>query len=333
VSNTDKAPSSARDQIFDHQSNAVQYYLDQKVRFNTQAAFLRRPSDEVVQKLARLMTLTIDPSAPTRLSNELLKKLANSKRVIRLSNQSKSLTEKLRMKYGFIRLALWNDPWLKEKKNVDAALHREKTNRRNRMLDKARKRHFRNADTATIEAQFADASISAPNEDVKPVRPLKYNFPERALVVRLTCEPVADLTDHEKHIRRIEAVRARAALCIRQESQRRGKPRLILKEEEPEIAPEECNEDKRDLFPTICKPTQCTFCLGDEAKSYEERNFEYSRPNKMMNHVETAHLSKYTSDDEVPCEHPQCTASKLTLPSIMAFKRHTADVHKIFLRP
>lgn len=76
---TDKAPSSVRDQIFDHQSNTVRYYLDREVRFNTQAAFLGRPSDEIVQKLARLMTLTVDPNAPTKLSPELSKKLSNSK--------------------------------------------------------------------------------------------------------------------------------------------------------------------------------------------------------------------------------------------------------------
>ena len=44
----DKAPLSVRDQIFDHQSNTVRYYLDREVRFNTQAAFLGRPSDNVV---------------------------------------------------------------------------------------------------------------------------------------------------------------------------------------------------------------------------------------------------------------------------------------------
>ena len=31
----DQAPSSVRDQIFDHLSNVVRYYLDREVRFNT----------------------------------------------------------------------------------------------------------------------------------------------------------------------------------------------------------------------------------------------------------------------------------------------------------
>ena len=96
----DKAPSSVRDQIFDHQSNTVRYYLDREVRFNTQAAFLGRPSDNVVQKLPRLMTLTLDPNAPNKLSGELSKKLANSKRVVYLGRISKALTEKLKTDFS-----------------------------------------------------------------------------------------------------------------------------------------------------------------------------------------------------------------------------------------
>lgn len=145
-----KSPSSVRDQTFDHQSNAVCYYLDREVRFDTQAAFLSRPSDDVVQMLARQMTLTVDPNAPDTLFRELSEKLANSKRVVQLGRRSKYLTEKLRKKHQFVRLAPLNDPLLEAKKQVDAALHRENTNNRNRMLVKARKRHFRHADTATL---------------------------------------------------------------------------------------------------------------------------------------------------------------------------------------
>ncbi|KAI9850843.1 MAG: hypothetical protein M1830_006950 [Pleopsidium flavum] len=39
-----KAPSSVRDQVFDHQLDTVRYYLDREVQFNTMAAFLGRPS-------------------------------------------------------------------------------------------------------------------------------------------------------------------------------------------------------------------------------------------------------------------------------------------------
>jgi len=249
------------------------------------------------------MTLTVDPSAPTGLSDELSKKLANSKRVVRLSSKSKRLTAKIRAKYGPVKNAPREDPWVKKKKDVDAALHRERTNRRSRMVDKARKRHFRNADTDTLEAQFADTAISASAKDAELTRPLKYNIPERDVVIRLTCEPVTDLTDREKHVRSIEAIKARAALCRRQESQRRGRPRSTFKPKElmnsSEGLAKDSEEDTTDYFPLICRPTQCPFCLGEERKSYEDRTFEYCRPNKMMEHVHKAHLRKYASNDEI----------------------------------
>lgn len=53
---------------------------------------------------------------------------------------------------------------------MDTALHREKNNQRNRLLEKARKRHFRNADMSILEAQFANSSMIASDEDAKPMR-------------------------------------------------------------------------------------------------------------------------------------------------------------------
>lgn len=327
----DKAPSSVRDQIFDHQSNTVRYYLDREVRFNTIAAFLGRPSDDVVQKLARLMTLTVDPNAPTKLSPELSKKVAQGKRVLQLSRESKELTGKLKRKYDVVRRAPPNDPWLKTKKQVDAALHREKNNRRNRLLEKARKRHFRNADTSILEAQFADPSITASDEDIKPPAPRQYDIPERGEIVRLTCEPISDTTDLRKHAQRLKTIRARVALCGRQESRHRARPRLTRPSTESMTSPGTSDEDIKDRFPVVCKPTQCIFCLGNESKSYPGRMFEYAKPHKMMNEVEK-HLQSFLPADEVPCPHPQCKAAGLVLSSVMHFKNHAATVHKINLR-
>lgn len=255
--------------------------------------------------------------------------------MVQLGRESKALTERLKKKYRFVRYAPPNDPWLKSKKQVDAALHREKTNRRNRMLEKARKRHFRNADTSILEAQFANSSTTTSDEDVKPPVPLQYDISERDHIVRLTCKPVTNLTDHEKHTWRLEVIRARVALCDRQESRHRGRPPSTYQLMESITAPivflEDSEEDKKDRFPLVCKPTQCIFCLGNERKSYLGRIFGYATPHKMMNEV-GRHLESFAAEDEVPCPHPQCKAAELVLPSLMAFKNHTSTVHKIFLR-
>ncbi len=84
-------------------------------------------------------------------------------------------------------------------------------------------------------------------------------------------------------------------------------------------------------FPMKCNSKQCIFCLSDERKLYEERLFEYSKVNKMLNEVEK-HLKTFASDDKVSCSHPRCKAAKLVLSNVMTFKNHTAKLHKISLR-
>ncbi len=277
------------------------------------------------------MTLTVDPNVPIKLSPELSKKVVSGKRMLQLSRESKELTQKLKDKYDFVRCAPANEPWLRTKKQVDATLHREKNNRRNRLLEKARKRHFRNADTSILEAQFPDPFIIASDEDIKPSAPRQYDIPERGEIVRLTCEPISNSTDLRKHAQRLETIRARVALCGRQESRHRARPRLTPSSTESMTSLGDSEEDINDRFPLVCKPTQCIFCLGNESKSYPGRMFEYAKANKMMNEVEK-HLKKYAPKDEVPCPHRQCKAAGLVLPSVMGFKNHTATVHKIFLR-
>lgn len=47
-----------------------------------------------------------------------------------------------------------------------------------------------------------------------------------------------------------------------------------------------------------------------------------------MDEVEK-HLKRFPPGAKVPCPHPQCSAAALLLPDVIAFKAHTAKVHKI----
>jgi len=51
------------------------------------------------------------------------------------------------------------------------------------MIDKVRKQHYRNVDTDTLEAQFADIAISASVKDVELTRSLKYNISKQDVVI------------------------------------------------------------------------------------------------------------------------------------------------------
>jgi len=123
---TDKASAFVRDQIADHETNAIKYYLDQEVRFDIQGAYFETPTDEAVHKEARLSTLTADITAPTGLSDEQKARLARHPKIIRLSRKSKKLAAKIKgLSYTSARASKRAQLYSRKKK-VDADLNREK---------------------------------------------------------------------------------------------------------------------------------------------------------------------------------------------------------------
>ncbi|MCJ1422042.1 hypothetical protein MMC32_008411 [Xylographa parallela] len=231
-----QAPASVRDQIFDHKPGTVTWYLDQEVRFDTKACYLGRPSNDVVQKMARLASLTADRSAPTELSSEQKAELRRHPQVIRLSQKNRALTNKIHAAgYRPISTAK-GTPLFEQKKRIEARLNCVKTTIRNRMIEKARKRHFRKADTVAFDSQFSVTGATqtfSPN--TSPTKPVTCHLPERVAVVRLTCTHADGLTEQAKLTQRIHAIEARAALCHRQESRRR-RPQYYIKQEEADTS-------------------------------------------------------------------------------------------------
>ena len=283
------------------------------------------------------MTLTADRSAPVRYSDKGSRKVANNHEVKRCAGKARNLTAELRRKYGSVRNAPATDPATQEKASADAALHALKENLRNKTFARDRKRHFRNADTRSLKAQFnqtaGDRSVVG---NMTLVRPTKYNIPERADVVRILCDQVSTGSEDEKLARRMSVITKMAALCTRQESIRHRQPEATpncvglssLLDAIPEVAEEtKCEE----MYPLVCRPTQCPICIGDERKPHGERTREFTRPSVMMDHVDS-HFLKHINDAPIGCHHPICRAEGLILGTLMEFKNHTAQVHKIVLR-
>lgn len=252
---TDKAPSSVRDQTFDHQQEAVGYYLDQEIRFDTKACYLDRPSNEVVQKMARLVSLTVDASAPTELSSKQKAKLTNHPNVIKLGQRNKTLTERLRRReYKNMKNARGTTLFQKKKK---AKTHLNSTKKRLRvkMIAQTRKRHFRTTNTLAFDAQFFAAAIDLTlTRGIEQTKSIVYNIPDRAKVVQLIDDSRDDLSNQEQFRRRIEAIEARTTLCYRREVQRRDRPKTTIKQEDSKGAMNDSNEGAKD-FPVICRPT------------------------------------------------------------------------------
>lgn len=141
-----------RDQLFDHQQGAVGYYLDQEIRFDTESCYLGKPSNEVVQKMARLASLTADASAPTELSSEQKTQLKQHPHMIRLGQRNKALTARIHNAgYKTVDDAIGTTLYTKKKK-AEARLNCTKIKLRSYMIAQARKRYFRTADTVAFDA-------------------------------------------------------------------------------------------------------------------------------------------------------------------------------------
>jgi hypothetical protein len=165
---------------------------------------------------------------------------------------------------------------------------------------------------------------------VEPV--VKHQLPERTQLQEIMCDLSKDLNPPDIVIRRIHAIDTMVALSRRQEVQCH-KSRLTRSssaaslDESPKVKEE---SPVSDIFPVECKTTQCIFCIGDDRQSYDRRMRTFSKPDKMMDHVER-HLEKNTTGT-FECWHPVCKAEGLLLDNIILFKNHVEIVHKIKLR-
>lgn len=147
---SDKAPSSVRDQVADHESNAVKYYLNEIVYFDMAAAFLQRLSNEAVQNEARLVTLMADMTAPTDLNDQQKAQMQNNPRIRQKADKCQRLKDEIK-KRGYCTVKAAKGTALYErKKRANSDLNRERTHLRRKLKRKARKRHFRSSDTMVL---------------------------------------------------------------------------------------------------------------------------------------------------------------------------------------
>ena len=79
------ASVAERDQVMGHAYSGVfQFYLNQRVKCDVQAAFLGRPSEKALLKAVGHMSLTADARAPTKLTEEDKIALANHPTISKL---------------------------------------------------------------------------------------------------------------------------------------------------------------------------------------------------------------------------------------------------------
>jgi hypothetical protein len=216
----DVATAAERDQIMGHAHSGVfQFYLNQRVKCDVQAAFLGRPSEKALLRAVGQMSLTADPRAPTRLNAGQSSELATNQIIVKLTKKRDALTAAIKQSRSLpdAKLAiLWE-----KKKEANSALKAEKTKLRHYLKAKSRKEYFRNIDTRELEAQFIDPAPRKPSSDGLTPDVIVHKLKERVRVAKILCYLPTDLTEHENLVRRIKLIRNMTRLCRRREAQRR----------------------------------------------------------------------------------------------------------------
>jgi hypothetical protein len=317
-----------RDQVMGHSYSGIfQFYINPNVKCDVQAAFLEEPSDKVLMKLLGSMSLTRDPLAPTRLEPDDARAIAQHPTVVELRQRRDAWTQKIKDHQQQFELGDGAEKELglliDSRKAAEADLRRKKKLLRDRQTKRNRERYFAENDTRELEEEN-DLLLESEDEN-EPT--MVYELEERASIVALLCRPTVGLDEPGALERRIQLVQYMTKLCGRREARRRRTaPNLALPQAE--------SGDKNVILstPLECDARQCLFCIGDEALSVSQRTFCWSRPAKMMDHIEKFHLNLLELDSRILCPHPECRNKKVVLDCVTHLKRHALEVHKVTLR-
>ncbi|KAH8691874.1 hypothetical protein BGW36DRAFT_400040 [Talaromyces proteolyticus] len=331
----ENAPPEVRDQVADHESNAVMYYLNEIISCDTAAAFHQRASDEVVQREMRSATLLADRTAPIRLTDEQSSKIQNHPEVQRLRAICQQLTEEIYQQGNTVKEAKATGTELSlQKKEADAELNRTITGLREKELNKNRMRYFRNTDTETFNQQYKIDSTSQQRES-QSLTSIRYTIPEREESVRLLCYSISVQTEDEIHSRRLKFIRLMVRWQKRQEAPRRGRQMVTMSQPPPSPPPPLSLAMQPDNIPLKFHPLQCPFCLSNPGLPPGQRAKKKSKTNKLWDHVENRHRKELAAFESGNRACGLCFLSEVVFKpsSVSDFKRHTGDIHSIPLRP
>ncbi|KAI9681019.1 MAG: hypothetical protein M1822_007093 [Bathelium mastoideum] len=322
------ATAAERDQVMGHShSDIFQFYINPRIRCDVQAAYLDEPSDRALMKVLGRMSLTYDPLAPKRLSAEDSRAVSQHPRVVELRLKRDRLSTKIKeIKRASSPFQEEQASLVEQRKEMNAALAREKQRLRDRAGKRARERFFRGNDAMELEEEN-DSDFDGPlGQDRNRPRD-SYRLQERARIAEVLCKPYGQLSEPGCLDQRIGYVQTLAKLCSRKEARRRDPPapasEHVSATQKPPV--------NIAALPLACDPRQCLFCLGDEGWADSQRPFHFCRPSKMRDHVRDKHLREVAPDAEIDCPHPICKKDRIVLHSMMHFCRHVQSVHGIRL--
>lgn len=327
------APGSVVDQVMRHDpmTGCLQNaYLNQRVGFNTQDAYLERdPSADGLTKAFSHMSIRCNPEVPRDIPKAELAKLPPDPEVEQLTREVKQTASQLRQQYGFIKSApkLARTKYLQirsDLRNTEKAFRDDMT----KAYQEAYRRRMYNEE---LEKQLNGMAIE---ENVEPA--VEHQLSERTHLQSILCDFNTDMNPEDITARKIRAIDSMVRLAACREARR---PRSVPSHE----ASKECSPEVADAeqapklepfedFPLLLEKTQCIYCVGDAQLPYAARIRKFKRVSHMMDHVENVHLRHEKGKAKFVCRHPECRHLGDFLTSLDHFKNHVQTVHGIRLR-
>jgi hypothetical protein len=182
------------------------------------------------------------------------------------------------------------------RKDRQAKLLRKRKQLQDHKQKKARKRYFIENNTRELEYE-GDLSLKD-KDDAKPAA-TTYALEERACIASMLCRPPCNLHKPGALEQRCKLIRTITKLCRRRELRQRP---IVF---DP-VAPQTKQGDSplASLFPLVCDPRQCLFCIGDEGLPLAQQVFCYCWVAKIIDYIEDKHLCRFALDATIPCLYP-----------------------------
>ncbi|PQK10238.1 hypothetical protein BB8028_0002g05620 [Beauveria bassiana] len=327
------APNPVVDQVMRHDPMTgclANAYLNRRVGFNTQDAYLERdPSADGLTKAFSHMSIRCNPEVPRSIPKAELAKLPPDPDVVELTREVKHTAIQLRQQYKFIKSAP-ADVYEKYKslrcdlRKAEKAFNVDMT----KAYQEAYRRRMHNEE---LERQLSGMDIG---EKAEPA--VEHQLAERTYLQPILCDFSTNMGLGEITTRKIQAIDGMVRLAGCREVRR---PRSVSSCDASRESSPEVDESKSVVkpepfedIPLLLGKTQCIYCVGDERLPYAIRMREFKRPSHMMDHVENVHLRHEKGNARFVCRHPECQHLSDFLTSLDHFKNHVQTVHGIKLR-
>lgn len=323
------APDGVVDQVMRHDpmTGCVQNsYLNRRVGFNTQDAFLERdPSADGLTKAFTHMSIRCNPEVPKEIPKAELDKLPPDPEIVDLTRRVQQLSMQIKYEHRFMNAApeqVQRDykQLQRELKNAEKAFRDDMT----KVYQEACRRRIHNAE---LEQQLSGMAVK---EKTEPT--LQHRLEERTQVSSVMCDFRVDLTGQEITDRKISAIDLLVRLAARREVPPPRSSRVSDTDSRESSPNEEQSAPKIEEFPLVLGKTQCIYCVGNEQLPYADRMRTFKHVSHMMDHVENVHLRHELSAPGFFCRHPRCKHLGDFLTSLDHFKNHVQIMHGVKLR-